>query len=405
MMKKLKPTIVLTAICLTVALLLSVVNIFTAPKIIENQNNKANSALVEVLPGATGFAQITVDDSYPAAIKEAYKANLGFVFRTSTTGYGGELVVMIGVDNEGKIAGTKVVTDKETDTKDALVFPNVQGTDGAYSGMSLDGFTPYIASGATVTSNAFASAVKAALQAFVIANGGDVDIRTPEQILQDDCNAALGTDGLTFTKWFATEYLEGVDATYESEEGVVFKLGDKLIGYKDGAPVGEISEEEGATVEAAYSLYSASTLTEITKPETVTSKNIQKIYVTDSGNYVFDLVAEGYQALFEYGTGAKIYITVSISADGRIIDCVTTEHSESKGYGDACATEDYYNSFKGASNGDIKLTVTAPDYMIDQIAPDNTDIGVIASATYTTYGYQKAIRAAFNAFEILKGEA
>jgi len=43
--------------------------------------------------------------------------------------------------------------------------------------------------------------------------------------------------------------------------------------------------------------------------------------------------------------------------------------------------------------------------MEDQIPEGNTDIGVITSATYTTFGYQRAIKAAFAAYEILKGEA
>ena len=37
----------------------------------------------------------------------------------------------------------------------------------------------------------------------------------------------------------------------------------------------------------------------------------------------------------------------------------------------------------------------------DQIPSDSTDIGAISSATYTTYGYQKAVKAAFDAYEIL----
>ena len=42
--------------------------------------------------------------------------------------------------------------------------------------------------------------------------------------------------------------------------------------------------------------------------------------------------------------------------------------------------------------------------MLDQIPIDSTDIGAISSATYTTYGYQKAIKSAFAAFNLLTAE-
>jgi hypothetical protein len=136
-------------------------------------------------------------------------------------------------------------------------------------------------------------------------------------------------------------------------------------------------------------------------PEGVDTTIVKKAYVTASGNYVFDLEAKGYQAGFEYGNKTPIQIKVSISAEGKIIDCLTVSHQESKGYGDVCATEEYYDQFRGSGTSDIVITVTHPDYMMDQISPDNTDKGAIASATYTTAGYQKAIKAAFTAFEKL----
>ena len=98
---------------------------------------------------------------------------------------------------------------------------------------------------------------------------------------------------------------------------------------------------------------------------------------------------------------SRAKIKLSISADGKIIDCYTVDHNESKGYGDACATEEYYEQYKGASDADIVITVQAPDAHGDQIPTDCTDIGAIASATYTTAGYQKAVKAAFAAYELI----
>lgn len=397
------PTVVLGAICLTVALLLSLVNSITSPIIEANQNAAANAALAVVLPEGKNFEEITIDSTYPAVITKGYKADGGFVFQATVTGKSAGLIVLCGINAEGKIVGTQVIADQETDSYDANVFPNVEGTEGKYKDMSIETFEAYLVSGATLTSRAYSEAVKAALQSFVIANGGEVDIRTPEQILQDNCNAALGTEGVVFTKWFATEVISGIDAVYEAENngGRVFVIGETFIGVKaDGTVVNGGNNTE--TVATANTAVSASTATELTElPEGVNTKTVKKVYVTASGNYVFELEAKGYQALFEYGSGTVINVKLSISADGKIIDCLTVSHGESKGYGDACATEEYYEQYKGAGSDDIVISVTSPDYVMDQIPEGTTDKGAIASATYTTYGYQKAVKAAFEAYELI----
>lgn len=404
MKKNIMPSIVLGSICLIVALMLSFINSITAPIIENAQNAAANEALLVVLPDGKNFEEITLDATYPAVITKGYKADGGFVFQANVTGKSSGLIILIGIDTEGKIVGTQVIADQETDSYDANVFPAVQGTDGAYKGMDIDNFEPYLVTGATLTSKAYGEAVKAALQSFVLASGGSVDTRTPEQILQDNCNAALGTTNVKFTKWFATEVLEGIDAVYVAADnsGRVFVLGEAFVGVKADGTYSDTSAVNTEVPLIANTIIENSTLTEITElPEGIDTKIVKKVYVTSSGNYVFDLEAKGYQAGFEYGNKTPIQIKLSISADGKIIDCLTVSHQESKGYGDACATEDYYDQFRGSSASDITITVTHPDYMADQISPDNTDKGVIASATYTTAGYQKAVKAAFAAFEKL----
>ena len=404
MKKYIMPSVVLGSICLIVALMLSLINSITAPIIENAQNAAANEALLVVLPDGKNFEEITLDATYPAAITKGYRADGGFVFQVNVTGKSSGLIILIGIDTEGKIVGTKVITDQETDSYDALVFPSVEGTEGSYKGMNLDTFEPYLVAGATLTSKAYSEAIKAALQSYVLASGGDVDTRTPEQILQDNCNTALGTTDVAFTKWFATEAIEGVDAVYVAADnsGRVFVIGETFVGVKADGTLAGAADANETTVLAANAVIVNSTMTEITElPEGVDAKIVKKVYVTASGNYVFDLEAKGYQAGFEYGNKTPIQIKLSISADGKIIDCLTVSHQESKGYGDACATEEYYDQFRGSSADEIVITVTHPDYMTDQIAPDNTDKGVIASATYTTAGYQKAVKAAFAAFELL----
>jgi electron transport complex protein RnfG len=413
MKKNLLPSIVLGSICLVVAVLLSVVNMFTAPVIAGRQNAAANAALLEVLPEGKNFKEIEITSEYPEIVTKGYTADGGCVFQMQVTGKSSGLIIMCGVNSEGKVTGTKVIANEETPSYAEKVFPTVEGTNGKYTDMTLDTFEPQLVAGATLTSRAYSEAIKAALQAAILASGGSVDTRTPEQILQDNCNAALGTEGVEFVRWFATEILAGVDKTYVAKDnsGFVFVIGEKFIGVNASGVVTEgVSAEDTQTVSAAYTLASATTLTELTDLPEGIKEEVTKISVTATGNYVFELTSKGYDSLFEFSNGhfsgntQPIIIKLSISADGKIIDCVTVKHSESKGYGDKCATDEYYDSFAGKTDDDIKLSVTSPDYMLDQIPTDSTDIGAISSATYTTYGYQKAIKSAFAAFNLLTAE-
>lgn len=389
---KVYPSLVLGCICLTVALLLSVINMFTAPVIAERENALANAALSEVLPGGTGFDNITANHDLPESVIEAYSADIGFVFRVSGAGRNGAIVVMVGVDAEGKITGTKIISESESKGYKESVYNRVEGVDGEYTGQTLETFAPVLQSGSTMTSNGFAEAIKTALQAYVIVNGGEVDLRTPEQILQDNCNAALGTTDVKFTLWFATEVLVGVDKAYESESGFVFLIGETYVGVNEtGVTTADASDEDKATALAAYDLASTSTLTEVEAPAITdkTLKNyvtIKKVQVTATGNYVFELEAAGYYGA--YGPGMNIKI--SISADGKIINCRTISSSDKEGYGKV-TTEEYWNLWEGKMDGDIVISDNS----------SATDLGVISNATYTSQDYQRCVKVAFMAFDLL----
>lgn len=387
-MKKsnLMPSIVLSAICLVVALLLSVINMFTSEQIIKNQEEKANQTFAEVLPGATGKTSIELDSSYPPSVTSAYKFDNGYVFQMEVKGYKSGLIIMCGVDNEGKVSGVKHIQTNETFGMEAEL-------NGAYTGDTLDTLELVLATGATKNSNtsaAYYEAIKAALQSYVIVNGGSVDIRNPEKILQDNCNAALGTEGISFTKWFATEILEGVDAVYvaNSNSEYVFVIGEAFIGVNaDGSIVtADVSEENTETVTAAYTTVTSSTLTKITElPEGIT-KRLISAHVTASGNYVLVTSGNGYGINGDYhSSGERMKVKICISADGKILATETVYHSESPEIGgEALKNPEFYEAFNGK---------TAEDY--------NT-VPHVSGATLICDGYKDAIKIAFEVFEIIK---
>ena len=398
-MKKenLMPSIVLGAICLVVALLLSAVNLITGPVIEANQSQAANKALLEVYPDGSFSADSKIEDlsSYalPAEITAVFKENSGgYVFQATVSGYNPGMIIMCGVDPEGKITGTKVISNNETPDIAGKVF-DLTDNKGFYLGAELNAVPDLVASVTPAyTAGGYAAAVNAALNAFIVMNGGEVDFRDPEKILQDNCNAALGTEGVKYSKWFATEIIVGIDAVYEAEDGAgrVYVIGESFIGVKADGSIVNAEGVDTSAVEAANAVISASTLTDVEKPQGA-KKSITKIYKTESGNYVFELTADGFSS--EY-YGAPMLIKLSISAEGKIIDCVTVSHEESKGYGDKCATEEYYESWRGVDKDGVVIS-GAP------ITSETTDPGAIAGATYTSNGYQRAVKAAFDAFTIL----
>lgn len=179
---KFYPSLVLCSICLVVALLLAVVNMITAPEIEKNQIEAAEKAMLEVLPDGKNFQKIEITSEYPKGVTAGHKADGGYVFQMKVTGKSSGLVIMCGIDDDGRVVGTKVIASKETPSYVEKVFSNVEGTNGKYNGMNLEGFDPYLVSGATITSKAYGEAIKAALQSAAIARAADS--ATPEHITE-----------------------------------------------------------------------------------------------------------------------------------------------------------------------------------------------------------------------------
>ena len=168
MKNNIKPTLTLSAICVAVALLLSVINMVTAPIIEAQRNAAASGALLEVFPGGSGFEEIDVSAlGLPSGVTNAYCENSGkgYVFRVVSNGYKPGMVIMVGIDSEGKITGSKCIETQDTFGKEPMI-------DNSYNGQSLSDFTPNMISGATMTSSGYRDAVNAALQAFVLTSGG-----------------------------------------------------------------------------------------------------------------------------------------------------------------------------------------------------------------------------------------
>ena len=145
-----------------------------------------------LLPGSENFT-LEPYSGEDANIRSVHKGENGFVIETCTNGYAGEITMLIGVSNEGKVVGLRVLSMSETlglganalkDHEFLAQFLNTSGSvaiqtggEDAFSGATgssggdtetyVDGIT-----GATVTSKAIARCVNSAV-AYV--TGADVE--------------------------------------------------------------------------------------------------------------------------------------------------------------------------------------------------------------------------------------
>lgn len=389
MNKSVKSTLVLVCICAVISVLLALTNSITAPIIEQNQAAAADKALLQVMPNGKNFEKLDLSTyTLPATVTDAYReAGGGYVFKLSATGFSTGLIIMCGVNPDGTVSGAVCLESNETWGKEKTFGELVKGTN-AQSIVDVE------AGATSLTVKGYRSAVQDALNAAIILGGGSVDLRTEEEILHDNLAAALPT-GDSFTKLFLVEDVTGVDAIYSAANGAghVCVIGEQFIGVDASGvviteDVGELATELSALIETIK----ATELTDVdlTQYEGI-HKNVVKAQRTATGNYVLEIKGAGYGIKggddYHPASGEYIMIRVSMTADGRIIDCLTLSQAETKNLGDACAKEEFYGQFAGKTQSDY------------------TDIDAISGATMTTSGYTEAIGRAFAAVQIMEGGA
>ncbi|MBR7185145.1 MAG: FMN-binding protein, partial [Clostridia bacterium] len=380
---------VFVCICTAITLLLAVTNAFTAPIIRQNQNAAANQSLLEVMPDGAGFETMDISGyTLPGTVSAVYRetSGAGHVIQLVTAGYGTDMIIMCGVSADGVVTGAVCLSSNETLGKEKTYGENFAGQDAA-GVEAVD-----VIGGATKTTAAYKSAIKDALNTAIILAGGSVDIRTEAEILADNLAAALPEGGDAFGKLFLVEAVDGVDAVYTAENGTgyVFVMGEQFVGVRaDGTVVGEGVENAAALADAVSRIQSVV----LEKIDLSAYPDLEKTVVsaqkTSSGNFVVETKGAGYgiKGGNEYhpASGEYIIVRVSMTPEGRIIDCLTVSEAETDGLGDACANESFYGQFAGK---------TEENY---------TEIDAISGATMTTDGYKQAIERAFAAVNLLKG--
>ena len=165
----------LLGICAAAALLLGTVNLITAPRISAMQQARREAAMGRVLPADE---YIPVEGELPEHISAWYTARsggtgVGWVVEAAVSGSQGPITMMVGVTAEGAVSGVSVVEHRETPNLGTKVADSQTVLD-RFIGMSREAGEITVnsgpnrvdgVSGATVTSQAVASGVNAALEA------------------------------------------------------------------------------------------------------------------------------------------------------------------------------------------------------------------------------------------------
>lgn len=169
-----KLTGTLLGICLVVALLLGVVNSATEPIITQMKAEKTAQAMGQVL-AADGYEPLETVQEGVTALYAAVTGGerVGYVAEVTSSGFGGAISMVVGVDMSGAVTGVAVTSAAETPNVGSKVVGDQSVLD-RFIGMSRDGGEITVnsgsnrfdgVSGATVSSRAVAAGVNTALAA------------------------------------------------------------------------------------------------------------------------------------------------------------------------------------------------------------------------------------------------
>lgn len=171
------PTLVLFCVCLVCTAALAGVNLLTVDTIAQVNAKAEEESRLIVLPDAETFEGAGENNTEYYIGKDNSGNTVGYAFTTDSSGYGGKVSVMTGINVEGKVTGVAILSHSETpglgsnaekDTfRQQYLDNNIPGEHYTVikSGTAEDGQILAL-SGATITSNAVTNAINTAMDKF-----------------------------------------------------------------------------------------------------------------------------------------------------------------------------------------------------------------------------------------------
>lgn len=167
----LRLAVTLFIITSVVAALLAGVNAVAAPRIAAAKQEKLERAISSVLTDGAEAAPVEFKDE-TGMVQKVYASPSGYAMEVLSSGFGGNISMMVGVSRDGKVTGVSVISHAETPGLGAVAAgENDKGKSFRDSFVGLFGFVSVSKDGgeadtitsATITSRAVAAGVNAAL--------------------------------------------------------------------------------------------------------------------------------------------------------------------------------------------------------------------------------------------------
>jgi electron transport complex protein RnfG len=173
----------LFAICLVVAVMLAVVNQVTMGPIQAQKTAADEKALTLAVPEADTFEDVA--GYTPSGIVQRFynakkgSEQVGYCVKVAPKGFGGEIILMVGLDKDAAVTGISLVSMSETAgvgtrTKDASFLTQFIGKSGSITVVKKSPEEGQIEaiSGATISSKAITAGVQAAIDLVKIQGQG-----------------------------------------------------------------------------------------------------------------------------------------------------------------------------------------------------------------------------------------
>lgn len=409
----LKSAAIIVVILLVFGLAAFGLNFHTAPLIEANNAGAELAPLLEVLPNGKTFEELDLATAnLPENVVKAYKETngAGFVFEVTSTGYAAGLVIRVGVDADGKVAGSSVVSSNET-------WGQETSLNGKYNGQAMDTLSLIIANGATAnsaTSIGYNKAIEGALAAHVLVSGGKLDPSMVFEGMIASLHTGMARDGVLKGTEIAGsgnivkgwKALNGSGAAYVITEGegaylvIVNAMGAAKV-YDEEK--NDVTADHEALVTEALAAYGE---IKVSINRGITNK-IKNLFSEEAANSVKSISFDTFGCLtlaLEFTHNGETYymlqakplfyhdtvMTANIFIDnnGKIVKVdIGTLYEE----------QEYIPNFNGT-----------PDGYLDRFTGNtegtfNGDDTIISGATLTSNAVRQAINDAFATFNAIKG--
>jgi len=104
----------LAAVAVISALVLTGVNVWTAPIVADNVAQMHQEVLEEFFPQMDHYREKTVDEVNYDFVYDSQEEFLGVLAEATTSGYAGEIEYYLAVDKQGSIKGLSIINHEET---------------------------------------------------------------------------------------------------------------------------------------------------------------------------------------------------------------------------------------------------------------------------------------------------